>query len=60
MAIRSFATGSMGPKVQAAGQFVAATGHPAAIGRLEDALAILRSEAGTKIEAGIEELEAMP
>ena len=58
MANRTFATGSMGPKVQAAAQFVTATGHPAAIGRLEDALAILRGEAGTTIEAGTDELGA--
>ena len=47
-----FASGSMGPKVEAATMFAAATGHPAAIGRLEDAMAILRGEAGTTIEAG--------
>jgi carbamate kinase len=47
-----FAKGSMGPKVDAASTFATATGHPAAIGRLEDALAILRREAGTLIERG--------
>ena len=42
--------GSMGPKVAAAIGFVRETGKPAAIGRLEDALAILRGESGTRIE----------
>ncbi len=36
-----FASGSIGPKVEAATSFAAATGHPAAIGRLEDAVTIL-------------------
>ena len=52
-----FASGSMGPKVEAASMFAAATGHPAAIGRLEDAVAILRGDAGTRIEAGGAEIE---
>ncbi len=52
-----FASGSMGPKVEAAAMFAAATGHPAAIGRLEDAVAILHGEAGTRIEAGYAEIE---
>ena len=51
LASGTFAAGSMGPKVQAAVEFVRATGHPAAIGRLEDAMAILRGEAGTRIVA---------
>lgn len=42
-----FAAGSMGPKVDAACRFVELTGGVAAIGRLEDAAAILRGEAGT-------------
>lgn len=45
----SFAAGSMGPKVEAAVGFVEATGGFAGIGRLEDAAAILRGEAGTLI-----------
>ena len=45
----SFAPGSMGPKVEAAVEFVAATGGFAGIGRLEDAAAILRGEAGTLV-----------
>jgi carbamate kinase len=43
----SFASGSMGPKVDAACRFVEATGKLAAIGKLEQAGAILRGEAGT-------------
>jgi carbamate kinase len=41
--------GSMAPKVQAAMQFVQATGRRAAIGRLEDALALLSGDAGTQV-----------
>ena len=44
-----FAPGSMGPKVEAAIDFAEATGRMAGIGRLEDAAAILRGEAGTRI-----------
>lgn len=47
----SFAEGSMAPKVRAACDFVAAGGNFAAIGRLEDALALLNRRAGTIIEA---------
>jgi carbamate kinase len=39
----------MGPKVEAAIDFAKATGRMAGIGRLEDAAAILRGEAGTRI-----------
>lgn len=46
-----FAAGSMAPKVDAAITFAEATGCPAAIGRLEDAMLILAGEAGTIIEA---------
>jgi carbamate kinase len=46
---RSFAAGSMGPKVEAACRFVEATGKMAAIGRLDAAAALLRREAGTNI-----------
>lgn len=49
LAAQNFAAGSMGPKVAAACRFVAATGRPAAIGRLEDAVAILDGAAGTMI-----------
>ncbi|MGZ4270116.1 MAG: carbamate kinase [Solirubrobacteraceae bacterium] len=41
--------GSMGPKAEAAARFVAATGAQAAIGRLEDASALLAGRAGTVI-----------
>jgi carbamate kinase len=46
----SFASGSMAPKIEAACRFVEATGRPAAIGALADAPAIIRGEAGTRIE----------
>ncbi|MBE9558310.1 MAG: carbamate kinase [Proteobacteria bacterium] len=46
-----FAPGSMGPKVEAAIDFAEATGHMAGIGRLQDAAAILRGEAGTRVTA---------
>jgi carbamate kinase len=45
----AFAPGSMGPKIEAACEFVEATGGVAGIGRLEDAAAILRGDAGTRI-----------
>ena len=45
----SFDPGSMGPKVEAACDFVEATGRLAAIGALGDAPAILRGERGTRI-----------
>ncbi|MCY7364122.1 MAG: carbamate kinase [Frankiaceae bacterium] len=44
-----FAAGSMGPKVDAACRFVEVTGDMAAIGRMEDAVAILEGRAGTII-----------
>ena len=46
-----FPAGSMGPKVQAANEFVAATRGTAVIGQLEDAVLMLRGEAGTTIDA---------
>lgn len=45
-----FAAGSMGPKVEAACRFVEATGRRAAIGSLEQALAVVRRQAGTQVE----------
>lgn len=48
----AFAPGSIGPKVEAACQFVNETGGRAAIGALADAPSILRGEAGTAIETG--------
>lgn len=48
---KGFAAGSMGPKVEAACQFVERTGGVAAIGRLSDAQAIIAGKAGTIITA---------
>jgi len=45
----TFSAGSMGPKIEAACEFVEWTGGIAGIGRLADAQAILRGEAGTLI-----------
>jgi len=42
-----FPGGSMGPKVDAVCRYVEVTGDMAAIGRLEDAVAIINGEAGT-------------
>lgn len=46
---RDFAAGSMGPKVEAACDFVEATGGVAGIGALDQALAILEGRAGTLV-----------
>lgn len=46
-----FEDGTMGPKVEAACEFVEVTGRPAVIGALEDAPAIAAGEAGTRIDA---------
>lgn len=45
----SFATGSMGPKVAAACDFVRSGGAMAGIGRLQDASAIIARRAGTRV-----------
>ena len=45
----SFPAGSMGPKVDAACRFVEATGRPAMIGRLGDAVELLEGSRGTII-----------
>jgi carbamate kinase len=45
----AFAPGSMGPKVEAACEFVELTGRSAGIGRLADAAAILAGTAGTTV-----------
>jgi carbamate kinase len=45
-----FAPGSMGPKIEAATGFVAETGRPSSIGRLEDAADIVAGAAGTRID----------
>jgi carbamate kinase len=57
LAADQFAPGSMRPKVEAAKNFVTATSHAAAIGRLEDAVAIVQGNAGTRIEAGGSNME---
>jgi carbamate kinase len=44
-----FPTGSMGPKIEACRRFVTATGHPATIGALADAQALLAGTAGSTI-----------
>ena len=51
-----FPPGSMGPKVQAACQFVDRTGATAGIGRLTDAAAILAGDAGTLVVPDREEI----
>lgn len=52
LAACSFAPGTMGPKVEAACEFVTRTGGIAGIGALEDAGDILDGRAGTLIAAG--------
>jgi carbamate kinase len=46
-----FPPGSMGPKIDAAIQFLEGGGRRVMIGRLEDAVPILRGDAGTHIVA---------
>ena len=52
-----FAPGSMGPKVEAACDFVERTGGVSGIGRLQDAAAILQERAGTIVAAEADGLE---
>lgn len=47
----SLAPGSMGPKVEAAIEFVEHAGGTAGIGALSDAYSVLRGEAGTRIKS---------
>jgi carbamate kinase len=47
----------MGPKVDAACEFVDATGRVAAIGRLQDAAVLLAGNAGSLITPAAEERE---
>jgi carbamate kinase len=47
----TFEPGTMGPKIEAACEFVSHTGNTAAIGALEDAVRIIDGEAGTAIHA---------
>ena len=49
LAGHEFATGSMGPKVEAAVRFVTKTGARAAIGSLADIAAIVAGDAGTNV-----------
>ncbi|SMH46646.1 carbamate kinase [Mesorhizobium australicum] len=52
LSVVEFAAGSMRPKIEAAVEFASMAGKPAAIGRLEDAVAIVAGTQGTRIEAG--------
>ncbi len=52
-----FAAGSMGPKVEAACDFVRKTGGMAGIGSLEEALPMLHGTAGTMIAATVNGIE---
>ncbi len=52
-----FAAGSMGPKVQAAINFVTQTGRDAVIGSLVDIEAIVQGKAGTRITTFIDGIE---
>jgi carbamate kinase len=45
----TLAAGSMGPKAEAAGHFVRATGHGAVIGALDELPDLLRGQAGTRV-----------
>lgn len=49
----TFPAGSMGPKIEACARFVRASGRPAAIGSLRDAVALLDGTAGTTIRAAL-------
>jgi carbamate kinase len=51
LATMQFPAGSMQPKIEACRRFVSATGHPASIGALTDAAALLVGTAGTTITA---------
>lgn len=52
-----FPTGSMGPKIEAAVEFAQATGKVAAIGALQDIVAISEGKAGTTVSKQVEEME---
>ncbi|TDQ56978.1 carbamate kinase [Mesocricetibacter intestinalis] len=52
-----FAAGSMGPKVQAAVNFVQTTGKEAVIGSLSDIVDIVKAKAGTRITTSIADIE---
>jgi carbamate kinase len=55
-----FASGSMGPKVEAACSYARATGGRAGIGALEDAVAIVEGRAGTLISNEFGAIEYWP
>lgn len=55
-----FPAGSMGPKIEAACAFASATGGFAAIGALEDAVAVCEGRRGTRIERAAPRLELEP
>ncbi|MHB1251944.1 MAG: carbamate kinase, partial [Acidimicrobiales bacterium] len=46
---QSFASGSMGPKVEAACRFAEATGRRAVIGALDDVLGLVEGTSGTSV-----------
>ncbi|PJG81991.1 carbamate kinase [Caviibacterium pharyngocola] len=52
-----FAAGSMGPKVQAAVNFVQQTGKDAVIGSLSDIVDIVKGKAGTRVTNSVSEIE---
>jgi carbamate kinase len=52
-----FAAGSMGPKVQAAMEFVTSSGKDAVIGALSDIVAITEGRAGTRISTAVTGIE---
>ena len=53
----AFANGSMGPKVQAAVNFVKQTNRDAVIGSLSDIVDIIKGKAGTKITTKVSDIE---
>jgi carbamate kinase len=53
LASREFAAGSMGPKVQAAREFVSVTGNRAVIGSLKNIDGLLAGTAGTSVVPGV-------
>jgi carbamate kinase len=55
-----FASGSMGPKVEAARDFAERTGKTAAIGALQDIPAILAGQAGTLVSNAVATIEWAP
>jgi carbamate kinase len=56
----SFAAGSMGPKVDAACEFVRRTGRESAIGKLSDLSSIMGGRAGTLISSRVRNIEYYP